>query len=76
MHILENYHLCVHVSFSTSALVGIAYLLDATNDQIGYCIRNMTGTVTGMICDGGKVGCIKGVYRFYGCTYVCNNCSQ
>ena len=42
---------------STSASVGIAYLLDAPDDQIGYCIRNMTGTVTGMICDGGKVGC-------------------
>ena len=42
---------------STSASVGIAYLLDASDDKIGYCIRNMTGTVTGMICDGGKVGC-------------------
>ena len=42
---------------STSASVGIAYLLDASDDQIGFCIRNMTGTVTGMICDGGKVGC-------------------
>ncbi len=50
---------CVMAS-STSASVDIAYLLDATNDQIGFCIRNMTGTVTGMICDGGKVGCIKG----------------
>lgn len=47
---------CVMAS-STAASVGIAYLLDATNDQIGFCIRNMTGTVTGMICDGGKVGC-------------------
>ena len=47
---------CVMAS-STSASVGIAYLLDATDDQIGFCIRNMTGTVTGMICDGGKVGC-------------------
>lgn len=47
---------CVMAS-STSASVGIAYLLDASDDQIRYCIRNMTGTVTGMICDGGKVGC-------------------
>lgn len=47
---------CVMAS-STAASVGIACLLDATNDQIGFCIRNMTGTVTGMICDGGKVGC-------------------
>ncbi len=67
---------CVMAS-STSASVGIAYLLDASDDQIGYCIRNMTGTVTGMICDWWKSRmCIKGVYRFYGCTYVCNNCSQ
>lgn len=48
--------ICVMAS-STAASVGIAYLLDATDEQIGYCIRNMTGTVTGMICDGGKVGC-------------------
>lgn len=47
---------CVMAS-STAASVGIAYLLDALDEQIGYCIRNMTGTVTGMICDGGKVGC-------------------
>ena len=52
---------CVMAS-STSASVGIAYLLDATDDQIGFCIRNMTGTVTGMICDGGNQGCtMKGV---------------
>lgn len=47
---------CVMAS-STAASVGIAYLLGATDTQISYCIRNMTGTVTGMICDGGKVGC-------------------
>lgn len=47
---------CVMAS-STAASVGIAYLLDALDEQIGYCIRNMAGTVTGMICDGGKVGC-------------------
>lgn len=47
---------CVMAS-STAASVGIAYLLGATDTQIGYCVRNMTGTVTGMICDGGKVGC-------------------
>ena len=47
---------CVICS-STAAACGIAYLLGATNEQLGFAIRNMAGTVTGMICDGGKVGC-------------------
>lgn len=47
---------CVMAS-STAAAAGITYLLGGTDDQIGYAIRNMSGTVTGMICDGGKVGC-------------------
>ncbi len=42
---------------STAAAVGITYLLGGTNEQLGYAVRNMTGTVTGMLCDGGKVGC-------------------
>ena len=47
---------CVMCS-STAAACGIAFLLGATDEQIGHTIRNMCGTVTGMICDGGKVGC-------------------
>jgi L-cysteine desulfidase len=47
---------CVICS-STAASAGIAFLLGGTDEQIGHAIRNMTGTVTGMICDGGKVGC-------------------
>lgn len=47
---------CVMCS-STAAAAGITFLLGGTDEQIGYAIRNMSGTVTGMICDGGKVGC-------------------
>lgn len=47
---------CVMAS-STAAAAGITYLLGGTDEQIGHAIRNMSGTVTGMICDGGKVGC-------------------
>lgn len=42
---------CVMAS-STAASVGIAYLLGGSDEQLGYAVRNMSGTVTGMICDG------------------------
>lgn len=47
---------CVMCS-STAAAAGITYLLGGTGEQVGLAVRNMAGTVTGMICDGGKVGC-------------------
>lgn len=47
---------CVMAS-SIASSAGITYLLGGNDSQISYAIRNMTGAVTGMICDGGKVGC-------------------
>lgn len=47
---------CVMAS-STACSAALVYMFGGSKEQIGYAIKNMTGTVTGMICDGGKVGC-------------------
>jgi L-cysteine desulfidase len=45
------------VAAGIGASSAIAYLLEGTREQIEGAIQNMCATVTGMICDGGKVGC-------------------
>lgn len=47
---------CVMAS-RTACSAALVYMYGGNKNQIGYAIKNMTGTVTGMICDGGKVGC-------------------
>ena len=47
---------CV-LAASTAAAAGIAWLLGGGDETIGHAIRNMSGCVAGMVCDGGKVGC-------------------
>lgn len=49
--------LCGVVVAATGSACGAAYLLSANYDQIVATIKNMIGGITGMICDGAKVGC-------------------
>lgn len=49
--------LCGCVVASTGASCGIVYLKGGTYEQICHAIKNMAGNITGMVCDGAKVGC-------------------
>lgn len=48
---------CGVVVASTGASCGVCYLLGGGLDQIKYAIKNMAGNLTGMVCDGAKLGC-------------------
>lgn len=49
--------LCGCVIASTGSSCGIVMLKHGTYEQISYAIKNMIGNITGMVCDGAKVGC-------------------
>ncbi|OLS03104.1 L-cysteine desulfidase family protein [Tissierella creatinophila] len=45
------------VAAGIGASASITWLLGGTIKQIGGAIKNMVGTLTGMVCDGAKGGC-------------------
>lgn len=49
--------LCGCVIASTGSSCGIVYLNDGNYEQVCAAIKNMIGNITGMVCDGAKVGC-------------------
>lgn len=49
--------LCGCVVASSGAGCGVAFLLGGGYEAICATIKNMVGNVTGMVCDGAKVGC-------------------
>jgi len=49
--------LCGCVIASTGSSCGIVYLRGGGYEQVCSSIKNMIGNITGMVCDGAKVGC-------------------
>ena len=49
--------LCGCVIASTGSACGLVYLRGGDYAQICSAIKNMIGNITGMVCDGAKVGC-------------------
>ena len=59
--------LCGCVVASTGSSCGIVYLQGGGYDAICAAIKNMAGNITGMVCDGAKVGCAMKVASGVSC---------
>ena len=56
-HLVRLSALCGCVVASTGSACGIVYLRKGGYEQMCAAIKNMIGNITGMVCDGAKVGC-------------------
>ena len=59
--------LCGCVIASTGSACGLVYLRGGDYEQICAAIKNMIGNITGMVCDGAKVGCAMKVASGVSC---------
>lgn len=59
--------LCGCVIASTGSSCGIVYLQNGSYEQVCHAIKNMIGNITGMVCDGAKVGCAMKVASGVSC---------
>lgn len=59
--------LCGCVVASTGSACGLVYLQGGGYKEICAAIKNMAGNITGMVCDGAKVGCAMKVASGVSC---------
>ena len=59
--------LCGCVIASTGSACGITFLRGGCYEQVCAAIKNMIGNITGMVCDGAKVGCAMKVASGVAC---------
>ncbi|MDD3418074.1 MAG: L-serine ammonia-lyase, iron-sulfur-dependent, subunit alpha [Eubacteriales bacterium] len=61
IHVKKSYGrlspLCGATAAAVGASTGVVMLLGGGFDQVTATVQNMFGTLTGMICDGAKLGC-------------------
>ncbi len=59
--------LCGCVVASTGSACGIVFLQGGGYNEICATIKNMAGSITGMVCDGAKIGCAMKVASGVSC---------